>query len=416
LERAAVRAAAGIFLGLALAAAIPAEPPVRPGVDVLRVEGAQFLEGRRLGLISNHTGKTIDGTPTLEVLRDELGLTVVALFSPEHGFSGEIAAGDAVASSRDEETSLPLYSLYGETRSPTREMLSGIDTLVFDIQDVGTRFFTYVHTMKLAMEAAEEAGIDFVVLDRPNPNGGLRVTGPMLEPAQASFVGIPGIPLLHGMTVGELALWFRAARGSDARTKLTVIRARGWKRAMLWDDTGLRWRPPSPNLPTSSSAVAYPAFGLFEGVEVSEGRGTDRPFEQAGAPFVDGTVLADRLSARGLPGVGFRPVTFAPEARPAAPRPRFEGQACHGVEVRVSDPSKFEPVRTGLAAIEEVRALYPDSFRWVKSGNRYWIDLLLGTDRPRLALDSRVGTDEILEREREAVERFLRERRSYLLY
>ncbi len=392
------------------------EPPVRPGIDVLREDGAGDLAGRRVGLISNPTGQTIDGVPTLRVLREELGVSVGALFSPEHGFDGDAAAGEGVAAEREAVTGIPIHSLYGETRAPTPSMISGLDVLVFDIQDAGVRFFTYASTMKLAMESAARAGIRFVVLDRPNPQGGLRVEGPVLEPEHQSFVGAAAIPLLHGMTLGELALFFRATSPEMATLDLKVVAMRGWERRMLWDDTGLAWRPPSPNLRTPRAALAYPALGLMEGVEVSEGRGIEETFEKIGAPWVDGTAYAAALNSLGLPGVRFDPATFTPRATASSPDPRFRNQLCRGVALSIVDPRRFEPLRTGLAAIETLRSLYPGSFRWVKDERGYWIDLLLGTERPRLGIDAGVPLERILARERPAIESFVRDRKPYLLY
>ena len=269
------------------------DAPVLSGVDVLRSEG-RALSGR-VGLLTNHTGVARDGVSTLSVLRDELGVEVVALFSPEHGYRGDVAAGDEVASSTF--SAIPMHSLYGDTRAPTSEMLEGIDTLVFDIQDIGVRFYTYISTMKLAMEAAADAQIGFVVLDRPNPLGGVRVEGPLLHPDFASFVGIAPIPLVHGMTAGELAVLFAASfTGLGTGLELEVIRVRGFRRAMMWEDTGLSWNPPSPNIRTARAALAYPAFGLMEGINVNEGRGIEDTFERIGAPWIDGEKLAAALS------------------------------------------------------------------------------------------------------------------------
>ncbi len=389
---------------------------MKPGIDVLRAEGAPFLSNRRVGLISNPTGKTIDGVSTLRVLRDELGVSVVALFSPEHGFRGEGSAGDEIGDDRDVETGLPIHSLYGETRAPTPAMLAGVDVMVFDLQDVGVRFFTYATTMKLAMEAAARAGIEFVVLDRPNPLGGLRVEGPVLDPELESFVGPAAIPLLHGMTVGELARFLRASGPDLSELDLRVVAMHGWERSMLWDETGLPWRPPSPNLRTSRAAFAYAVFGLMEGVEISEGRGVEETFETIGAPWIDEAAYAQALEALALPGVKFFPATFTPRAIPAAPRPRFRGELCRGVTLRIVDPRALEPVRTGLAALSALRSLYPGSFRWERTERGYWIDILLGTARPRVALEEGVPPERILERERTAVESFLRERKPHLLY
>ena len=408
--------AVAFFLTLGLSARASAEPRVTPGLDVLREQGAELLSDLRIGLISNPTGQTIDGTPALRVLRDELRLSVKALFSPEHGFGGDAAAGDEIAEEREAGSGIPIHSLYGETRAPSPSMLSGLDVLVFDIQDAGVRFFTYVSTMKLAMESAARAGIRFVVLDRPNPQGGLRVEGPVLEPELESFVGAAAIPLLHGMTVGELARFFRASSPDLARLDLEVVPMRGWERHMLWNDTGLTWRPPSPNLRTPRAALAYPALGLMEGVEISEGRGIEETFEKIGAPWIDEVAYASALNSLELPGVQFHPTTFTPRALPASPDPRFRGELCRGVALSVTDPPNFAPVRTGLAAIETLRSLYPGSFRWVRNERGYWIDLLLGTERPRIGLEAEVPLERILERERRATETFVRERKPHLLY
>ena len=384
---------------------------VRPGVDVVRLEGERlsYLRGKRVGLITNHTGRAIDGTPTLDVLRGELGLDVVAVFSPEHGFSGDVAAGDDVSS--DESGDLPLFSLYGDIRAPSREMLARIDVLVFDIQDIGVRFYTYISTMKLAMDAAAEAGVGFVVLDRPNPNGGTRVEGPVLDPEFASFVGVAPIPLVHGMTVGELASLFK-----DDRLELDVVLARGWTRDLIWEETGLAWTAPSPNIRAARAALAYPALGLLEGINVSEGRGIDETFERIGAPWVDGERLSSVLNRLDLAGASFRPTSFVPRKSAAAPRPKYENERCSGVELTIISPHALDAVRTGLEVIAAIRTLHPDDFEWIENDGSYWIDRLLGTDRPRRAIEEGMSVEDILESERPALERFVTVRAEHLLY
>lgn len=384
---------------------------VTPGVDVVRSEPQRLsaLREKRVGLITNHTGRTIDGTSTLSVLRDELSLDVVALFSPEHGFAGDAAAGSEVVS--DESGAIPVFSLYGDIRAPTREMLARIDVLVFDIQDVGVRFYTYISTMKLAMDAAAKAGVSFVVLDRPNPNGGVRVEGPVLDPDFTSFVGIAPIPLLHGMTAGELARTLR-----EQRLELDVVSARGWARDMTWEDTGLPWVAPSPNIRSPRAALAYPALGLLEGVNVSEGRGIEQTFERIGAPWIDSKQLSAALDSLKLPGVAFRPTSFVPRALAAAPRPKYLGERCQGVELVITAPRELDAVRTGLAVIATIRSLYLDDFEWIHQGDRYWLDNLLGTDRPRLAIEAGVDVESILQSERPALDGFRRIRSEHLLY
>ena len=406
-----------MLLGVVFASALQLSLPqtsaavVRPGVDVVRLEGERLshLRGKRVGLITNHTGRAIDGTPTLEVLRGELGLEVVAVFSPEHGFSGGVAAGDYVSS--DESGDIPLFSLYGDIRAPTREMLARIDVLVFDIQDIGVRFYTYISTMKLAMDAAAEAGVGFVVLDRPNPQGGTRVEGPVLDPEFTSFVGVAPIPLVHGMTVGELAKLFQ-----DDRLALDVVLARGWTRDLIWEETGLVWTAPSPNIRSARAALAYPALGLLEGINVSEGRGIQETFERIGAPWVDGERLSSLLNSLELAGASFRPTSFVPRKTGAAPRPKYENQRCSGVELTITSPPAFDAVRTGLEVIAAIRNLHPDDFEWIQNDGRYWIDRLLGTDRPRRAIEEGTSVEDILESERPALERFVTVRAEHLLY
>jgi uncharacterized protein YbbC (DUF1343 family) len=396
---------------LAIGFILSQEPVVLPGIDVVREhrERLDALRGQRIGLITNHTGRAIDGTSTLSVLRDELALNVVALFSPEHGFTGDVAAGDSVSS--DESGPIPLFSLYGDIRAPTREMLAMVDVLVFDIQDVGVRFYTYISTMKLAMDAAAGAGVGFVVLDRPNPLGGERVEGPVRDPEHASFVGIAPIPLVHGMTVGELAGLL-----ADGALELDVVRARGWRRDQSWVETGLLWIAPSPNVRSPRAALAYPALGLLEGVNVSEGRGIDKTFERIGAPWIDGERLSAVLNELELPGASFRPTSFIPRSIAAATRPKYENRRCSGVELTITSAQDFVAVRTGLEVIAAIRALHPDDFAWIDDDGTYWIDRLLGTDRPRRAIDEGVPVVEILESEQAALRGFETIRAEHLLY
>lgn len=383
-----------------------------PGLDRLVAEGPGDLRGKRVGLITNHTGRTIDGRSAAAALI-EAGVEVVLLFGPEHGVSGSAAAGEEVASGRDPETGLPVRSLYGERRTPDEASLAELDALVFDIQDVGVRFYTYISTLRNALIAAGQAGIEFWVLDRPNPNGGDRVEGPMLEPEFRSFVGTDPLPLLHGMTVGELARLFAAREGAAVR----VVPVKGLTRGTRWEETGLPWRPPSPNIPTLESALVYPGFGLFEGVMLSEGRGTDTPFEVVGAPWVDAAAWIGALGGgRAIPGVRFTETRFIPRPLPAAPNPRFADEESSGLRVEITDLTAFRPVRSGLAAIDAVRRTHPGDFGWRPSGDRYWLDLLLGTDRVRQGIDAGVPVGELMASEDAAVAEFLEERNRHLLY
>ncbi|MEZ5316611.1 MAG: DUF1343 domain-containing protein [Vicinamibacterales bacterium] len=327
--------------------------PVLAGIDVLRRDGFAALRGRRIGLLTNHTGVARDGTTTIDLLADAPGVTLVALFSPEHGIRGILDA--SVPSTRDEKTGLPIHSLYGDTRRPTPEMLQGLDTIVVDLQDVGARFYTYVTTVAYVMEEAASRGIKVVVLDRPNPIGGVQVEGPALDEAATSFIGyLPAMPIRHGMTIGEIARLFNGEKGIGA--DLEVVGLRGWRRDDWFDETGLRWINPSPNMRNLWEAALYPGIGAFEGSNVSVGRGTDTPFEQVGAPWIDGARLADALNARSLPGVSFYPVTFTPTAS------KFAGEACGGVFMVVTDRDVLRPVRVGVEIASALMTLFPGQF------------------------------------------------------
>ena len=385
---------------------------VLPGLDRIEAEGAGDLRGKRVGLITNHTGRTVAGIPAARVLLDA-GVEVRVLFGPEHGLSGAAAAGESVAGGVDPDTGLPVISLYGASRAPEPEQIAGLDALVFDLQDLGVRFYTYISTLRLSLAAAAAEGLEFWVLDRPNPNRGDRVEGPVLDLEFRSFVGTDRLPLLHGMTVGELARLFAARAGGAVR----VVPAAGWTGGRDWEDLGLPWRAPSPNIPDLHTALVYPGFGLFEGVELSEGRGTDSPFEVIGGPGLDsGAWLAALGGASGIPGLTLAPARFTPRPLPAAPAPRFAGEVSEGLRVRIRDLDSFRPVRAALTVLAAARGLAPEVPRWRRSGERYWIDLLLGTDRIRLGLDAGVPVPDLLEQERPAIDRFLGERRPHLLY
>jgi uncharacterized protein YbbC (DUF1343 family)/CubicO group peptidase (beta-lactamase class C family) len=326
---------------------------VRAGIDVLESQAFAPLKGQRIGLITNHTGRNLEGLNTVEVLSKARGTTLAALFSPEHGFEGKLDISK-VDNSQDKATGLVIYSLYGQTRKPTPEMLAQIDTIVFDIQDIGARFYTYVSTMGEAMKAAAEEGKRFVVLDRPNPIGGQIVRGPMLDAGQEAFVAFHSLPVRHGMTIGELAKMFRDELKLDL--DLTVVPCEGWTRSMNWDSTGLTWINPSPNMRSLTQAFLYPGIGLLEATNVSVGRGTDTPFQVVGAPWISGTELAHELNQLELPGVTFVPIEFTPASS------KHANLACRGVEILVTDRNRFECVATGLAIAKSMRKLYPEAW------------------------------------------------------
>ncbi len=371
------------------------------------------MTGLAAGLVTNHTGRTRDGRSAASVLV-EAGVDLQVLFGPEHGMSGAAAAGEAVDSGRDPETDLPVVSLYGLERTPAQETLASLDVLLFDIQDIGVRFYTYISTLRNALRAASDAGVAFRVLDRPNPNGGDLVAGPMLDPAFRSFVGTDRLPLLHGMTVGELARLFAAREGAPPPGVVTVS---GLRRSTRWEDTGLPWIPPSPNIPDLPTARLYPGFGLFEGVLLSEGRGTPHPFRWLGAPWLAAPRwLAELGGPDGIPGVTLEVIRFTPRSVAAAPEPRFRDEEVSGLAVHLTDPEEFQPVLAGLRAIEAVRATHPEDFGWRRTDRGFWIDWLLGTDRIRLGIEAGVPLAALLEAEGAELEDFLTERAAHLIY
>ena len=340
----------------AVAPKAPATRPVDCGVDVLARRGFRELRDKRVGLVTNHTGRTKAGVSTIDLLFGAPGVELVALFSPEHGIRG--AVDSTVADSKDEKTGLPIFSLYGKARKPTAESLSGVEVLVYDIQDIGTRYYTYISTLGLLLEAAREDHIPVVVLDRPNPINGLDVAGPVRDADFASFIAHHALPIRHGMTVGELARLFNAERSIGA--DLTVIPCEGWRRADTYDRTALEWINPSPNMRSLTEALLYPGVGLLEASNLATGRGTDTPFERLGAPWIDDRALARALNELALPGVRFVPVRFTPKER------QYAGLECKGVQIAITDWSTFEPVDLGVSIAITLRSLYPR--QWEPAG------------------------------------------------
>jgi uncharacterized protein YbbC (DUF1343 family)/CubicO group peptidase (beta-lactamase class C family) len=357
----ASRAAA--FGGWRLPAPGPSRPPVPPapavltGIDVLRSEQFASLRGRRVGLLTNQTGRARDGVSTVELLRSATGVSLVSLFSPEHGIGGTLDT--QVPSTVDPATGIPVHSLYGETRRPTDAMLADIDTIVVDLQDVGVRFYTYASTMAYVLEAAAPRGLDVVVLDRPNPINGWQIEGPMLDADGVGFTGYLSMPVRHGLTLGELARLFNEENHLGAR--LQVVAMRGWSRADWFDRTGQPWIGPSPNLRNLLQATLYPGIGAIEWANISVGRGTDAPFEQIGAPWIDGVALAAALNARGLPGVSFYPVSFTPAAS------RYAGERCGGVFIVITDREALRPVRLGVEIAAALQRQHPAEFDLAKT-------------------------------------------------
>ncbi len=380
------------------------------GLHRLVNEKGGMLRGKRVGLVTHAAAVT----PDLQAAPDALvesGVALRALFAPEHGLESAEADADPVAHSVHPRFSIPIYSLYGETRRPTPAMLNDLDVLVFDMQDVGARFYTYLSTLFHVLTAAGEFGLPVIVLDRPNPINGLAIEGPLLEPGFESFVGVAPLPVRHGMTMGELARWLNAE--CNLRADLTVIPMEGWRRAMWFDDTGLPWAPPSPAMPHVSTATVYPGACLVEGTTLSEGRGTALPFELIGAPWLDAYGLAQSLNALGLPGVRFRPAQFIPSAG------KHAGRLCQGVQVHVVDREALQPVRMGLHLVAACRTMAPGDFAFLPAsweGRAPHFDLLMGTSAPRAGLEAGASVAEIVALWRASEQEFHRQRAFALLY
>jgi len=387
---------------------------VELGIERLLTDRTGLLEGARVGAVVHPASVLPDLRHTVDALRAQDRFELVSLFGPQHGARGE-KQDNMIESEyyRDPDTGLPVHSLYGRTRRPEGEMLRDLDVLIYDLQDVGTRVYTFIHTMAHCMQACAECRKPMVIADRPNPIGGVQVEGDLLDRAYRSFVGLYPIPMRHGMTVGELALLFNKEFGIGC--DLAVVPMRGWRRSMWFDQTGLPWVQPSPNLPTLDSALVYPGMVLVEGTTLSEGRGATRPFEYVGAPYIRPGELASRLNSLGLPGVTFRPAYFEPTFQ------KWSGAMCGGVQLHVLDRNSFEPYLTGITVISVIKSRYPDSFAWRQPPYEYEyeklpIEILCGGRKVPGLIERGAAPAEIRESWREDVGSFRRQRAPYLLY
>ncbi len=374
---------------------------VLTGIDVLQRDHFKQLNGQRVGLITNHTGINRKWISTVQLLSEAKNVQLVALFSPEHGFEGKLDVAK-INDARDAGTGLKIHSLYGKTRIPTDEMLKGIDTLVFDIQDIGTRFYTYISTMGNVMQAAAKHGIRVVILDRPNPINGIDVQGPVLDAGSESFVGYHRIAVRHGMTTGELARVFNAEL--KLNLDLKVIKIEGWDRGKFFDATGLPWINPSPNMRCLTQALLYPGIGLLETTNLSVGRGTDTPFEIIGAPYIDGVKLAHNLNTAGLEGIRFVPIRFTPDSS------KFKNEQCGGVNFIITNRKRFHPLKTGLELARILRLMYPEEWK-TDSLNR-----LLSHKKTYEAIRAGKSIDIIRTDYKKELEGFCVRRKRYLLY
>jgi uncharacterized protein YbbC (DUF1343 family) len=387
---------------------------VRLGVDVFLEERKSLWRGARVGAVVHPASVRANLQHTADALFAERSFELLALFGPQHGARGE-KQDNMIESDhyRDPETQVPVHSLYSETRRPTGEMLHDLDLLVYDLQDVGTRVYTFAHTMAYCMEACAAHRKRVIVLDRPNPINGTHVEGNLLAPEFRSFVGLFPIPMRHGLTVGELALFINSEFGIGC--DLTVVPMQGWHRSQWFDQTGLPWVMPSPNLPSLESATVYPGLVLVEGTMLSEGRGTTRPFELVGAPYINGRLLADRLNSLHLPGVHFRAAWFEPTFQ------KWAGTLCGGVQLHVTDRLSFEPYWTGITLIATIKALYPDSFAWREPPYEYEyekkpIEILCGSRAVVQAMESGAEPRQIRDIWQQDIARFRKRCEPYLLY
>lgn len=415
---AAVLGLAGLAATMGCTPASSSPGPVQTGAEMLVENEFETLAGKRVGLITNPTAR-VENEHLIDVLAEADRVELTALFGPEHGLRGHAAAGEAVESGRDAETGVPIHSLYGDQRRPSQAMLDSVDVLVFDIQDIGARFYTYISTMGLAMQAAAEAKIPFVVLDRPNPLGGEYVSGFVIDSSLTSFVGKYPIPIAHGMTTGELA---RMIRGEGLlpgleHLDLTVVQMCGWERSMRWQETGLSWLAPSPNIPDFHAALLYPGTAFLEGTSVSEGRGTAGPFAYVGAPWIRPEALAEALNRRALPGVQFYPITFSPRSiSGVAPNPKWENRLIFGVRQSITDLETFQPVETGVHLLDALYRQAPDSVRGGSFFRSDWLANLAGTRALEQQIANDYGPEQIIAGWHEEVRAFRSRRSPYLLY
>lgn len=394
---------------------------VELGLTVLLTEKRDWIQGKSIGLITNHTGVDATLQSSYRLFAEDADCQLAAIFSPEHGLWGSVQDGVAVNSAlispktcKDNGCSSPdlivkkVFSLYGQSMRPTPEQLEGIDLLVYDMQDVGVRYYTYISTLLYAIEAASDHGIEFIVADRPNPIGGTTVEGTVLASGFESFVGIHAIPMRYGLTIGELAMLLKAERVPSCQLKVAWMQ--GYERWMWYDDTGLQWVPPSPNMPTLTTATLYPGLCLFEGTNMSEGRGTTKPFEYIGAPWCDGERWAETLNALGLPGVRFRPVVFTPA--PATESTKHAKQTCGGVAIHVTDRERFHPIETAIHMLATLTFEYSDHFAFRTSH----FDRLAGNSWLRNALLNGESVDEIQKRWDAELQSWVDDAKQYYIY
>lgn len=392
-------------------------PRVKVGAELLLTDYRYLIEDKRVGIITNHSAVAGE-RHLIDLIHEDPDVAISALFGPEHGIRGQADAGEPVDDSVDELTGAPVFSLYGETRRPTMEMLAGVDVLIFDMQDVGTRFYTYPATMGRSMISAAEAGIPFLVLDRPNPIGGNQIEGFIREEQFISGIGMYPTPVTHGMTVGELAQMIKAEQWHEGISNLDlhIVKMEGWNREMVWHDTKLDWVPPSPNIPDYETAYVYPGTCYFEGTTASEGRGTYQPFIQLGALGVVGAEIASELNKLQLPGLSFSPVSFTPESIPGMSRePKLEGKTLKGVKLQITNAYELQPVAAGIHMLEAFYTALPDELKddfFIRRG----MQVRAGNDKMQKMIEDGSGVRAIIDAWQDDVDYFARQRKPYLLY
>ena len=388
---------------------------VTVGADVLLSDEYNLIKNRSIGVITNHSAILSSGTHLVDTLFSLNDIKIKALFGPEHGIRGDAPDGHSIKDGIDTKTGLPVYSLYGKNRKPTKEMLKGIDLIIFDIQDIGARFYTYISTLYYAIQSSAENDIPIIVLDRPNPINGLTVDGPIRKEEFKSFVAIAPIPIQHGLTIGELAIMFNDESwiGTDHKADLTVVKIKNWKREYFFDDCNLEWVNPSPNMPSLNTAIIYPGMCLIEGVNVSEGRGTYSPFLQIGAPYINSNELLKTLNKFDHSGISLEEITFTPESiANMSLKPKYLNEKCNGIKITITDKNEIQSLKFGIQVLYSINKLYPEEFKY----RRNWLDKLFGDTYLKEMLESGNTPDEIYSVWKDDVEKFKQLRNKYLLY
>lgn len=385
------------------------------GADQFLSENLDLIKNKKLGIVTNHTAVLSNGVHLVDTLYSIKDVHITALFAPEHGIRGDNSAGDIISDGFDSNTGIRIYSLYGRDRKPTKKMLEDIDILIFDIQDVGSRFYTYISTLFYVVQAASENNIPLIVLDRPNPINGVYVDGPVRKPELSSFVGIAPIPIAHGMTVGELANYFVGEKliGENMNVDLSVIKMKNWNRNLYYDSFYSGWTKPSPNIPNLETAIVYPGACLVEGINVSEGRGTDAPFLTIGSPFISSNELIDELSKQNIEGIDIEAVSFIPTEIPGvASNPKYKNEKCYGINIRVTNRNKFESVKFGIKLVTLLHKLFPNEIKFRDST----FDRLCGDSIVREKILEGISADEIIDSYQAGLNKFKEIRNKYLLY